>query len=163
MKKTEKINYYRSLPYTREIVKGEDGYFVKIKELRGCISVGDTVEDAWAMIDDALESWLEVAIEDGMEIPLPESIAEENYSGKFALRMPKTLHADISKQAENEGVSINQYIVAILAAGNQNFKFNKSDRICPETTGRVTFDQKFKCPTPKPQKNLVRFPEALGA
>ncbi len=144
MKKTNRIDYYRALPYTREIVKGEDGYFVKIKELRGCISVGDTVEDAWTMIDDALESWLEVAIEDGMEIPLPESMAEETFSGKFALRMPKTLHADISKQAENEGVSINHYIVSILAAGNQNFKFNKPDQICSGTKEGTTLTQHYK-------------------
>ena len=124
MKKT--VDYYTSLPYTREIVKGDDGYFVKIKELPGCISVGDTVEDALSMIDDALESWLETAIEDDIEIPLPESIKEEELSGKFALRMPKSLHSDLVKQAQKEGISLNQYIVALLAAGNQNFKLSKT-------------------------------------
>jgi antitoxin HicB len=124
MKKT--ADYYTSLPYTREIVKGDDGYFVKIKELPGCISVGDTVEDALSMIDDALESWLETAIEDDIEIPLPESIKEEELSGKFALRMPKSLHSDLVKQAQKEGISLNQYIVALLAAGNQNFKLSKT-------------------------------------
>jgi len=123
MKKTKSIEYYRNLPYTREIVKSEDGYFIKIKELRGCISVGETIEDAWTMINDAMESWLEVAIGDGINIPLPDSMNEKEYSGKFALRMPRSLHADVAKQATIEGVSVNQYLVSIIAAGNQNFKF----------------------------------------
>jgi len=131
MKKIKGIEYYMDLPYTREIVKSDDGYFIKIKELKGCISVGETIEDAWAMINDAMESWLEVAIDDGIIIPLPDSMDEKEYSGNFALRMPKTLHADVVKQAKMEGVSVNQYLVSIIAAGNQNFKFgfNKSSSV----------------------------------
>lgn len=127
--KKRSIDYYMSLPYTREIVKSDDGYFIKIKELKGCISVGETVEDAWAMINDAMESWLEVAIDDGIEIPLPDSMNEKEYSGNFALRMPKSLHADVAKQAAVEGVSVNQYLVSIIAAGNQNFKFGLKKKL----------------------------------
>jgi antitoxin HicB len=127
--KKRSIDYYMGLPYTREIVKSDDGYFIKIKELKGCISVGETVEDAWAMINDALESWFEVAIDDGIEIPLPDSMNEKEYSGNFALRMPKSLHADVAKQAAVEGVSVNQYLVSIIAAGNQNFKFSQKKKL----------------------------------
>ena len=119
------IDEYKNLPYTRELAKGDDGWLVRIKELHGCISQGDTVEEALSMIDDALESWLETAIEDGIDIPLPESMVEENFSGKLILRMPKTLHADLAKQANREGVSLNQYIITILSAGNQNIKLAK--------------------------------------
>lgn len=127
--KKESIDYYMNLPYTREIVKSDEGYFIKIKELKSCISVGETVEDAWAMINDAMESWLEFAIDDGIEIPLPDSMNEKEYSGNFALRMPKSLHSDVAKQAAAEGVSVNQYLVSIIAAGNQNFKFGLKKKL----------------------------------
>ncbi len=37
-------------------------------------------------------------------------------SGKFALRMPRSLHDQLLKAAEEDGVSANQFIVATLAA-----------------------------------------------
>jgi len=67
------IDFYMSLPYTREIVREDTNcYFIKIKELEGCVSVGTSLKDAWVMIDDAMRAWLEVALSDGMIIPLPE-------------------------------------------------------------------------------------------
>lgn len=37
------------------------------------------------------------------------------YSGKVNLRMPKSLHRDLARRAEREGVSLNQVIVTSLA------------------------------------------------
>ena len=37
------------------------------------------------------------------------------YSGKFNVRVPKSLHAALAGEAEAEGVSLNQLIVAKLA------------------------------------------------
>ena len=37
-------------------------------------------------------------------------------SGRFVLRLPKSLHAALSAEATREGVSMNQLIVAKLAA-----------------------------------------------
>lgn len=126
MKKT--IEYYNSLPYTKELVKGEDGYLARIKELRGCISQGDTEEEALEMLADAFISWIEAALEDGIDIPLPESMQDEKYSGRFALRMPKTLHAELARQSEKEGVSLNQYIATLLAARNQQYSHGKHQK-----------------------------------
>ncbi|SRR6266540_1105214 len=116
MKKT--VDDYMKLPYTIEITPDDGSYFVKVKELEGCMSVGDTRAEALEMIDDAMRGWLEVALEDGLEIPLPESLREEKYSGKFALRMTKSLHRKLAEGAEQEGVSINQYMVTLLAENN---------------------------------------------
>ena len=38
-----------------------------------------------------------------------------DYSGKFNVRVPKTLHAALASEAESEGVSLNQLVVAKLA------------------------------------------------
>ena len=44
--------------------------------------------------------------------PLPP---EEDYSGKFVVRVPRSLHRDLVETAEQEGVSLNQYINVVLA------------------------------------------------
>ena len=47
----------------------EGGYTIAVPSLPGCISYGKTVEEAFAMIKDALAGWLEVAKEEGVPIP----------------------------------------------------------------------------------------------
>lgn len=116
MKKT--VEEYMQLPYTIEITPDDGSYFVKVKELEGCMTVGDTKAEALEMIDDAMRGWLEIALEDGLEIPLPEALREDKYSGKFALRMSKTLHRKLAEGAEQEGVSINQYMLNLLTENN---------------------------------------------
>lgn len=37
------------------------------------------------------------------------------YSGKVNLRMPRSLHRDLARRAEEEGVSLNQFMVVVLA------------------------------------------------
>jgi antitoxin HicB len=49
----------------------EGGYTVMIKDLPGCISEGETLEEAVENIKDAKESWLETAWEFQDNIPLP--------------------------------------------------------------------------------------------
>jgi antitoxin HicB len=112
MEKT--IDYYMNLPYTIELqCDPEHGWFVRVKELRGCMSAGDTAEEALAMIQEAKAGWLEVALEEGLAIPEPR--AEEDYSGKFVVRVPRSLHQELVESAAREGVSLNQYINVALA------------------------------------------------
>ena len=72
------LEYYMKLPYTIEIIPYKDGgYFARIKELEGCMTEGDTLEEVLELLEDARKAWLEVALEDGLEVPLPESMREE--------------------------------------------------------------------------------------
>jgi antitoxin HicB len=112
MEKT--IEYYLNLPYTLELQNDpEQGWFVRVKELRGCMSAGDTAEEAVTMIQEAMAGWLEVALEEGLAIPEPR--AEEDYSGKFVVRVPRSLHRQLVQAAANDGISLNQYINVALA------------------------------------------------
>ena len=65
------IEDYMVLPYTIEIVPDDGAWFVRIKELSGCITEVDT----WEEIHDAAEEikylWLELALEKGRPIPEP--------------------------------------------------------------------------------------------
>lgn len=110
------LQYYLELPYRILLYPAEEGGFaIEMPELPGCISQGRTLEEAYEMIRDAQKCWLEVALERGIEIPEP-AIREE-YSGKFNIRMPKSLHRTLAEKAKDEKVSLNQYINYQLAKG----------------------------------------------
>ncbi len=112
------LNEYLNMPYRMEIVPdtAEGGYIASFPELCGCITCGETVEKAVANAIDAKKEWLDAAIEDGIDIPTPET--SENYSGQFKLRLPKSLHKQLAEDAKRDGISMNQYCVYLLAQNN---------------------------------------------
>ncbi|GAW93294.1 type II toxin-antitoxin system HicB family antitoxin [Calderihabitans maritimus] len=119
------LDYYLKLPYKVVLYPAEEGgYVVEIPELPGCISQGETIEEAFEMIQDAKKCWLESALEDNMEIPEPSRAVEE-YSGKLNIRIPKSLHRILAERAKQEKVSLNQYINYQLARG-VGYKDHKS-------------------------------------
>jgi predicted RNase H-like HicB family nuclease len=70
--KTKDLQYYLALDYPVEYIQEEDGtWFVRIPLLKGCMSVGDTREEAEWMIQDAKQLWLESALDHGIPIPEP--------------------------------------------------------------------------------------------
>ena len=123
------LEYYLNLKYpvTFEAAP-EGGYFVQIEDLPGCYSQGETVEEAMEMIEEARQLWLESAYEDGLNIPLPRG--EREYSGKFNVRFPKSLHRRLDQMADREGVSLNQFLVSTLsrAVGMEETGRKKSAR-----------------------------------
>ena len=62
--------------YAVVIEKAERNYSAYVPDLPGCVSVGDTVEEAKAEIREAIELHLEGMREDGLPIPKPSSRAE---------------------------------------------------------------------------------------
>jgi predicted RNase H-like HicB family nuclease len=108
------IDEYMKLPYKVEVIPDldEGGYVASYPELVGCITCGDTMESAVANLEDAKRVWLEAAIEDGLEIPEPESA--NTYSGQFKLRIPKSLHKTLAEHSKAEGISMNQYCLYLL-------------------------------------------------
>ncbi len=108
------LKYYLGLPYRIVLYPAEEGgYAIEIPELPGCISQGQTLEEAYKMIQDAKKGWLDIALQDGKAIPEPTG--KEDYSGKFNIRMPKSLHRTLVVKAKEENVSLNQYINYQLA------------------------------------------------
>jgi len=53
-------------------------------------------------------------LDDGDDIPEP--IAPGNFPGKVLVRMSRSLHRDLARRAEAEGVSLNRYVVTALAS-----------------------------------------------
>ena len=56
------------IEYEFEIAE-EGGYIVSVPELPGCLSEGDTFEEAWEMIQDAMTGWLQVAVDHDDHVP----------------------------------------------------------------------------------------------
>jgi antitoxin HicB len=124
------LAYYLSLKYPVSIEEApEGGYFIQVKDLPGCYSQGETVKEALENIEEARNLWMESMYEDGNEIPLPGSV-EKQYSGKFNVRVPKSLHRKLDEMAEKEGVSLNHFLVSTLsrAVGQKDVKERKSHR-----------------------------------
>ena len=109
------LNEYLAMPYRMEIVEDreEGGFVVSFPELPGCITCGETLETAVENAQDAKKAWLEAAIADGVTIQEPDSL--EKYSGQFKLRMPRCLHRALAEHSQQEGISMNQYCVYLLA------------------------------------------------
>ena len=108
------IEYYMSLPYRMELIPDteEGGFTVWYPELPGCITCADTIEEAVVNAVDAKKTWLEAAMNDCVDIYDPSDVSE--YSGQFKLRIPKSLHRDLSIHAKQEGISMNQYCLYLL-------------------------------------------------
>ena len=47
--------------------------------------------------------------------PAPMKDFDADYSGRLNVRLPKSLHAALASEAEDEGVSLNQLIVTKLS------------------------------------------------
>lgn len=105
-----KLDDYMKLPYTRMVQekKDESGryFYGYILELDECQSTGNTLDELYDSLNEAMEGYLQVKLENNLPIPIPEDV--EDYSGKFVVRIPKTLHKRLAVQAVREGVSLNQ-------------------------------------------------------
>lgn len=111
------LDYYMQLPYQFIVqhVKDESGdyYFSKVLELGGCQSDGETQEEALNSLHEAMEGWIETKLE--FEDSIPEPSTENSYSGKFVLRLSKSLHRKLAVEADQEGISLNQYALYKLS------------------------------------------------
>jgi len=111
------VDRYVSLPYHISLVQdGEDGgkWVAAVEELPACSSRGTTPEEALAGIKNAMAGWIAEALREGRDIPKPRTTT--SHSGRLLLRMPRTLHAELTRVAEREGVSLNQFITDALAS-----------------------------------------------
>ena len=111
-------NDYLKLPYnimTRHVTDDSGSYyFATVLELDGCMSDGETLEEAYKNIYEAMEGWIETKLEAGFPVPAP--LDAEKYSGKYVVRLPKSLHARLAIEAAKEGVSLNQYTLYKLSS-----------------------------------------------
>lgn len=123
------LKYYMELRYPTQIteisIEDGGGYMIEIPLLKGCMSDGETIFEALENIKDAKMEWFTYMLENNL--PIPEPIDVNKYSGKFVVRIPKSLHRTISEQSKMEGLSLNQYVANSLAyvAGQKQVLLSK--------------------------------------
>ena len=93
------------------------GYLIDYPDLPGCMSDGETVEEAIANGRDAQAGWIAAMREAGRPVPAPGAETGAGYSGKWLMRTPRSLHRSLAERARREGVSLNTLAVALLAEG----------------------------------------------
>lgn len=112
-----KLEDYKKMPYTYMVqpISDESGnyFYGRILELDGCQSTGDSFEEAYESLQEAMEGWIEAKLANGFEVPIP--INFDKFSGKFVLRLPKSLHYKLAVEAQKEGISLNQYALYKLS------------------------------------------------
>ena len=126
------IKDYMKMPYTRLVqeINDESGHYFygRILELDGCQSTGETLEELYSCLNEAMEGYLEAKIENNLPIPIPDTGSK--YSGKFVVRIPKSLHQRLVIEADREGVSLNQ--LALLKLAQQKLFKGKGDYLFPD-------------------------------
>lgn len=113
------LEFYLSRRYPvvlRELTDEEGGgWFAEIRELPGCMSDGETPQEALDNMADAKRLWIATALKRGSRVPLPEKDEDNDYSGRLTLRMPRSLHRKLAEMARKEGISLNQFLLAVIA------------------------------------------------
>ncbi len=87
------------------------GWLISFPDLPGCMSDGETPEEAVENGKDAVSSWIAACAQAGRAIPKPG----ESFSGKFVTRVPRSVHARLVARARQEGVSMNALIASVLS------------------------------------------------
>lgn len=106
-----------ALNYPLRLIPDPDGgYVFEYPDLPGCLGQIDDLSELAETAEDVRHLWLSTALEFGKQIPLPS--APEEYSGKFVVRIPRSLHRRLAEAASTEGVSLNYLVGSMLAAGH---------------------------------------------
>ena len=107
------LNFPYPVTLVRDEHGAEDEWVATVDALAGCSARARTPEEALDRVSRAVAEWLEAAGREGREVPDPKFL--QSHSGRLLLRMPQTLHAELSRVAEREGASLNQFITDVLA------------------------------------------------
>jgi antitoxin HicB len=107
-----KISEY---PFTMRHLSKEEGggYLIEFPDLPGCMSDGESIDEAIENGKDAIQTWIETAKEMNRPIPNPGEL--ESQSGKWVQRVPKSIHLRLVNRAREEGVSLNTLVITLLS------------------------------------------------
>lgn len=105
-------NYGFSVFWSKE----DQGFIATCPDFPGLSGFGETQDEAVQEAQVALEGFVESMEEHGEA--LPEVTVQPDCSGQTRLRLPASLHNQLALSAKRDGVSLNQYMVYLLAERN---------------------------------------------
>lgn len=95
-----------------------DGYIACIPRLgrKAVRADGSTIAEAIENLEEVKKEWFVTFLERGTIIPEPQTEQEEEFSGKFIVRIPKELHRSLSLRADVNEISLNQDVQYLLTS-----------------------------------------------
>ena len=104
------LEYYRNLPWSY-IVEWSDKngcYLGSVIELERNMTCGDTPEEVFSNLKEAIAAYVETSLENGFEIPEPVKMSD--FKGNITYRTSQEKHYRLAKRAKIIGKSINAFI-----------------------------------------------------
>jgi antitoxin HicB len=97
--------------YEIDIVPNEHGgFYARIPDFPTIFTGGATPEEAMGNALEAIELMIEEYQDRGQSVPRPLAV----YSGRFNVRVPRSLHRELVHLAERQGVSLNAMVNLVL-------------------------------------------------
>jgi predicted HicB family RNase H-like nuclease len=107
--------------YSRHVYFNADDqdYIALCTEFPHLSAFADSPEEALAVLDAEIEEALAIYVDEGWPLPRPEAPPQPQGlpSGRFVVRLPRTVHHQLVNHAKEEGVSLNQLVNTYVAAG----------------------------------------------
>lgn len=91
----------------------DGGYIATIPQIQGLSAFGESSSAALSELRIAADAYFQSLKKAGKPMPVFDKVAP--FSGQLRLRMPKSLHAELSQAAANDGISLNSYLVVLLS------------------------------------------------
>jgi predicted RNase H-like HicB family nuclease len=132
----KKIEEYMKAPYQRVLIpEGDGSFFAEILEFPGCFANGSTPNEAIRNLERAAVSWIQATLDQGQDIPEP--FANQGYSGKLVLRLPRSIHRQAVRMAARDGTSVNQFLVSAVSArvGAEDLYNRVAQRLAERASG----------------------------
>jgi predicted RNase H-like HicB family nuclease len=98
-----------------EFSADDSAYIARVPAFEALAAHGDSPEAAAHEARVAAEAMLATLREQKRPLPAPDASAD--YSGQLRLRLPRGLHARLSKLASAEDVSLNNLLLSLIAEG----------------------------------------------
>ncbi len=124
------MNEYKILLYQIDTDDGKE-WIAEYPELKYCSGGGKTQIEALQMAEEEKRFYLEALKNIGEEAPVPNKF--HNYSGKFLVRISKSLHTKAVVIAQKEGICLNSLVSEALVervySKQKLTEENKNERI----------------------------------
>ncbi|MCK4666210.1 type II toxin-antitoxin system HicB family antitoxin [Candidatus Dependentiae bacterium] len=133
LKKIAKQNY----PFIVYQEKSTKLYIAVFPDLPGCHAEAKSLKELINEIYYAKETWIEGTYFLKEKIPEPSDF--NNFSGKFTIRLPKTLYKEVKNEAKKEKISINRFLLYILS-GKEKYHYRDytPSKTCNDSTGKIS-------------------------
>lgn len=99
-------------PFNIEWSEDDQEYIATCPAFPGLSAFGVTEEEALKEGKVALAGFIETC--EARNISLPEATVREPYSGKFQVRLPRSLHRLAAQIALKDGISLNQLVISAV-------------------------------------------------